>query len=191
MSACLERFSARETLHGVTNAAGIPLGGRVRPCRAPCEAGNRPQRFIRASSGHAFWLRRATAGNLSRPAYVVASYVIDARAASVLERRSISRHVESRPPGAYARGVAFSQADSHLGCRPLFSLHPEIRVHFAGAVTGIAKMNRCPSWLTFFHCIGFPGSGPGNENNIFGVPALNVGVVSTSTAMTSQLRVMK
>ena len=33
---------------------------------------------------------------------------------------------------------------------------------------GIAKMNRWPSWLTFFHCIGFPGSGPGSENSIRG-----------------------
>ncbi len=45
--------------------------------------------------------------------------------------------------------------------------------------------------LTFFHCIGLPGSGPGRLNSMRGVPALKVGVVSTSTAMTSQLRVMK
>jgi hypothetical protein len=42
-----------------------------------------------------------------------------------------------------------------------------------------------------FHCPGFPGSGPCSLNNGFGVPALNVGVVATSTAMTSQSRVMK
>jgi hypothetical protein len=53
------------------NAAGIPHGGRVRPCRArrgrlrqghgglpwldaKADAGNRPERFMRASSGHAF-----------------------------------------------------------------------------------------------------------------------------------------
>ena len=59
------------------------------------------------------------------------------------------------------------------------------------AFVGIAKRNRWPSGLTFFHCSGFPGSGPGRLNSIRGVPALNVGVVSTSTAMTSQLRVMK
>jgi hypothetical protein len=40
----------------------MPGGGRVRQCRAPgeasdsSEAGNRPERFIRASSVNAFWL---------------------------------------------------------------------------------------------------------------------------------------
>src|SRR5262245_61651559 len=52
-------------------------------------------------------------------------------------------------------------------------------------------MNRCPSRLTFFHCPGFPGSGPCSLNKIFGVPAWNVGVVVMSTAITSQSLVMK
>src|SRR4029079_7209032 len=69
------------------------------------------------------------------------------------------------------------------------SLHqPSYR--WVDAFVGIAKRKRCPSGLTFFHCSGFPGSGPGRLNSSRGVPALNVGVVSTSTAMTSQLRVM-
>jgi len=63
----------------VLAAAGIPRGGRVRPCRAHREAGNRPQRFIRASSVIAFWLHRVSADVLSRGADVVASEFLDAR----------------------------------------------------------------------------------------------------------------
>ena len=36
-------------------ADGMPRGGRLRPCRAQIAAGNRPQRFHRASSVNAFW----------------------------------------------------------------------------------------------------------------------------------------
>lgn len=54
----------------------------------------------------------------------------------------------------------------------------------------MAKMNRWPSGLTFFHCAGFLTSGPGNLNRSLGVPAWNVGAVVTSTAMT-QSRVKK
>src|SRR5438552_16696540 len=57
--------------------------------------------------------------------------------------------------------------------------------------TGSAKKNRCPYGLTYYHCAGLPASGPGSLNNSLGVPAWNVGVVVTSTAMTSQSRVMK
>jgi hypothetical protein len=59
--------------------AHMPRGGRVRPCRAHREAGNRPQRFIRASSVNAFWLYRVIAGVLSRGADIVASHPLDAR----------------------------------------------------------------------------------------------------------------
>src|SRR5262252_10667742 len=54
----------------------------------------------------------------------------------------------------------------------------------AAGLIGIAKTNRSPSRLTFFHCIGFPGSGPCSLNNSLGSPAWNVGAVLMSTAMT-------
>src|SRR5262245_64960726 len=50
------------------------------------------------------------------------------------------------------------------------------------AATFTAKTNRCPSWLMFPR---FPPIGPGSLNSSLGVPALNVGVVVTSTDMTS------
>src|SRR5439155_19272987 len=49
--------------------------------------------------------------------------------------------------------------------------------------TGIAKANRSPSGLTFFHCDAFPPNGPGRLNRSLGVPAWNEGLVVTSTAM--------
>ena len=78
------------------STAGIPLAGRVRPCRAHRAAGNRPQRFLRASSAIAFELRRVSAGTLSRATDQRRVQLVDARTASEYERRSISRHVESR-----------------------------------------------------------------------------------------------
>ena len=55
----------------------------------------------------------------------------------------------------------------------------------------MVKTKRWPSRLTFLHCCGFPNKkGPGNWTGTLkrslGVPALNVGVVVTSTAITSQ-----
>src|SRR5262245_22596391 len=50
------------------------------------------------------------------------------------------------------------------------------------AATFTAKTNRCPSWLMFPR---FPPIGPGSLNSSLGVPALNVGMVVTSTDMTS------
>jgi hypothetical protein len=52
------------------DAADIPRGGRVRPCRARRAAGNRPKRFIRARSVIAFELHRISSNNLSRGADV-------------------------------------------------------------------------------------------------------------------------
>jgi len=60
----------------------------------------------------------------------------------------------------------------------------------AYTLAGIANTKRWPSLLTFFHCGGFPTSGPGNLNRSLGVPACNAGFVVMSTAMTSQSRVI-
>src|SRR4029450_10580973 len=68
---------------------------------------------------------------------------------------------------------------------------PDHRLICTPPAVGMAKMNFSPSRLTFFHCDGFPGSGPGSLNSSFAVPAVNVGAVLMSTAMTSQSRVMK
>src|SRR5215471_365497 len=80
---------------------------------------------------------------------------------------------------------------------PILNSHPmgienwELSINgFLSYLTGIANMNRLLLAVTFFHCVGFPGNGPFSLNKSFGVPAWKVGVIVTSTAMTSQSRVM-
>src|SRR5205823_13340790 len=51
--------------------------------------------------------------------------------------------------------------------------------------------DRLPSRLTFFHCKVFPNGWLGSLNRSLGVPAVNAGVVVTSTDITSKSRVIK
>ena len=97
----------------LSTAAGRPPGGRVRPCRARRVSWKSAERFIRASSVIAFSLRLVSAGVLSRGADVVTNQQLDARESRAYERRSISRHVEPRPPG----GLPAAVKDARVRCR--------------------------------------------------------------------------
>src|SRR5688572_16533398 len=66
-------------------------------CRLRSEAGKRAERFSRASSVRAFSLRRTSANAFSRETDVVSNWALDARGASELERRPVSRHERPRP----------------------------------------------------------------------------------------------
>ena len=46
--------------------------------------------------------------------------------------------------------------------------------YFTGTLR--ANTNFCPSALTLFHCVGFPGSGPWSLNSNFGAEAWNAGM---------------
>jgi len=114
------------------DAEGMPRGGRVRACRARRVAGNWRSDSHRACSANAFSLRRATTGDLSRAADVVANQQLHARPPSEYERSQFpgvrvaaatrdalgvrgQRSVSTRPSWAFDR----SNANAETAAEPI------------------------------------------------------------------------